>query len=309
MKKRIIILSITIVCAWSGIHAQSFGTLKKFDFRILKNKVLYIPQFDPDSPYAKKLVKKGDYNALQNLEKYSEMWKKVMARSSYDATPYEIRKYNATKLFKEKNEKAIVLVYQSDKLGNWTAGLWVTGPVKIPIARVLINGLDLGDENDLRLMMNVLNYSLNELAEMDEEGTKKSLFALRNRYYKNLAEFYSRLDEMTFLVPKSEHPDPKEAAKRDADLKAALKTWNISKYKLTTSSEIQKLRLAGDPNSFYWKNFTYYTAVMKYRFNYLMTTEKDEPLFYFMGTKRLKPKTLDEIQKKIGKKAAKYKGS
>ncbi len=311
MNKTILLLSLAALCTWSSVKSQSLGTIKKFDYRILEDKVLYIPQFDPSSPYAKKLIKKGDYATLENLEKYSEMWNRVMAQSSYDATPYEIRKYDAKKLFKEKNDKAIVLVYQSDKFGNWSANLWVTGPQRIPIASVVINGLNLADENDLRLMMNLLNYSLNELAEMDESGTTKNYSSLRNRYYKTLAEFYAKIDEMTFLVPKSEHPKPKKAAERNADLKAALKLWNISKYKFTTEAEIQKLRLAGDPNSFYWKSFAYYTKspLITYRVNFLITTEKDEPFFYFMGTKRLKPKTLDEIQKKIGKKAAKYKGS
>ena len=100
---------------------------------------------------------------------------------------------------------------------------------------------------------------------------------------------------------------PKKAADRTADLKEALKSWELSPYKLTTAAEIEKKRLEGDPDSYYWRDFPVYTQspLITYHYNVILSTESDDVLFGFLGTKRLKPKTLQEAQKKIVAKATK----
>lgn len=307
--KKLSLLLTALILSFAAFDSQAqFNSLKKFDYTTLKNKVLYIPAFDPNSKYAKKLVKKGKFEKLKSMENYTEMWKRVMAQSSYDATPYEVKQYNHKQLIKEKNNKAILLRYVEDKYRNWSAQLIVTGPKRRVISAALINGLDLGDENDLRLMINMLNYVMNELTEIDKEGGSKSYWGQRKKYKESLVEFYQGMSDKTFLVPKSTHKNAKKAANRNADLKAALKSWNISEYKFTNEAEIQKSRMEGNPETYYWKSFAYYTQspLITYRVNYIFTSERDEPIFYFLGTKRLKPQTLKEIQTKIKKRAERF---
>lgn len=299
-------MAVILLIGAATSNAQ-MAALKKFDYRLLENKVLYIPEFDENEPMAKKLIKKGKFDKLQVLKDYAETWKKVMAQSSYDATPYEIRKFDAKKLARQKDERAIVLIYTEDKAGNNFVQMWVTGPKRRLIAQALINGLNIYEENDLRLMINILNYSLNETAEVQEEGNKNRK-GLKEKYLENLSVFYNNMDEMTFLIPYSNHKNEKKAAERDAEVKEALQYWTLSPYQFTKEEELQKRRKEGDQTSFYWKNFNYYTAnpLITYRFNYIITTDKDEPIFYFLGSKKFKAKTLEEIQEKIKKRAEKY---
>ncbi len=297
----------------STTWAQFVGP-KNFDYSILENKTLYIPKFTENSTYAKKLVKKGKFDKLADLkarvEYYNNMWKEAMAQSSYDATPYEIKGFNRRELLKAKDEKAILLHYQVDDYGNWQAQLWVCGPKRKMIANAIITGLNLADGKDVRLMMNMLNYSLQTASEIQEEGDKVSLHARRSKYKENLIEFMDNIKDKTFLVPKEvNEKKPKKAEQHNADLAEALKLWKLSPYKLTTLEDVNEKRLNGDPDSYYWKNFNLYTnnPLITYRVNFVFTTEKDEVVFWFLGNKRLKPRTLEEMQTKLVSKSEKYK--
>ena len=109
-------------------------------------------------------------------------------------------------------------------------------------------------------------------------------------------------------MPKSEHSNEKKAASRNADLQESLKTWSISKYKFTTNSEIEKKRLEGDSDVYYWRDIPYYTNTpIAYHINYIVSADGDDVVFMFMGTKRLKPGTLKEIQTKIIDRGEKFK--
>lgn len=311
MKKSIFILLFLFVGA--SVAQAQFNPIKKFDYKLLKSKVLYIPKWSEDSDYAKHLIKRAKFDKLASKNErgleYNRIWTEAMAQSSYDATPYEIIEIDPKKLFKQKNDKAIILMYYRDKYNNWFAQLWVTGPKRQVIASTVINGLNLAKVEDVRLMMNMLNYSMNTAAELEEEGSAKTFKDLRNKYKENLVEFFERMPQMTFLVPGSTHKNPKKAKDRDDDLKAALKTWKLSTYEFTTEDKLEEKRLEGDQNSYYWRNFNYYTnsPLITYHINFILTTEKDEVVFYFMGDKRLKPSTLDEIQTKIKKRSEKFK--
>ncbi len=116
----------------------------------------------------------------------------------------------------------------------------------------------------------------------------------------------------TFLVQKDESEKGSKADKRNDELKETLKDeWTLCSYELLSSDEINKRRLNGESSSFYWKNFNYYTknVLMTYRFTYLLTTDRDEVIafFYYLGSKRLKPSTLEKIQEKITRKGKRYK--
>ncbi len=315
MKFLKITVFLLFVSGFNNALDAQLNPVKYFDYNLLKDKVLYIPKYQPDSRIAKKYLKKGKFSELKSLEEkvayYNKIWNEAMAQSSYDATAYEIRGFDPKKLIKEKNKEAILLYNFVDQYSNEIAQLIVTGPKKQLIAQTIINGLDLSDPDDIKLMMNMLNFSLNETAEIDAENGSKSYSGLRNKYKENFVEFYDNIANMTFLVQKFESDNEKKDKKKNAELEEALESWTLCKYELLTEKEIQERRLDGDDKSFYWKNFNYYTksAMMTYRFSYLLTTERDEALafFYYLGSQKLKPSVLNKIQNKITKKGERFK--
>ena len=306
-----IIIAAAILLTCQGVVGQ-LTPLKKFDYSLLEGKTLYIPTYKASEAFIKKMAKKGKYEkittAKAKAEHYNTIWNEAMAESSYDATDYEIRAFDRRKLIKEKNKKAILLYFYRDDYGNRSAIMMATAPKKRVIARTIITGLDLSSKNDLRLMINMLNESLNTASELEEEGDKSNK-ALRNKYKEEVIKFTEELENKVFLVPKSEHKKPKKAAARTADLKEALKSWKLSKYELTTAEAIENKRVEGDMDSFYWRDFPIYTqnALITYHYNVILSCDGDDVLFAFLGKKRLKPATLEQIQKKIVAKGARYK--
>ncbi len=294
------------------IGFSQMAAVKNFDYSLLEGKKLYLPTYEASKSYIERMGKKGKFDkvtkAKNTASNYNNAWKGAMAESSYDATDYEIRAFDRKELIKSKNKEAILLYYMTDEHGNESAILMVTSPKRKVIARTIITGLDLTSKNDIRLMMNMLNESLNTAAEAEEEGDK-SRGNIKNKYKQNLVDFHDEIDTKTFLVPKSEHKNPKKAAARTADLKEALKLWRLSKYRLTTNAEIEKQRIEGDPESYYWKDFPVYTRniLITYHYNVILSTDGDNVIFAFLGNKRLKPATLEEIQRKVVARAAKYK--
>lgn len=307
--------SILFISALLLLHTSygQMAAVKKFDYTILKDKILYIPTFAASEKFISRMGKKGKYDKISDAkakaEHYNKIWKEAMAESSYDATDYEIKAYDRKQLLKSKDSKAILLYFYMDEYGNRQAMMMVTGPKRKVIARTIITGLDLSNKNDIRLMVNMLNESLNTASELNEEGTQASSKSVRNKYKEALVEWYADMKDKTFLVPKSEHKNAKKAANRNADLKTALKTWKLSNSDFTTEDEINNKRIEGDPDSFYWKSFPIYTKspLITYNYNIILSTEGDDVIMAFMGKKRLKPATLEQIQRKIVTKAEKYK--
>jgi hypothetical protein len=278
----------------------------------LENKVLYIPEFSVDSDYAKKLMKKGKFEDLQDLEARIALdkanWTEAMAMSSYDATPYEIRGFDRRKLVKEKNEKALLLTFGVDDFGNRSVALYVTGPKKQVIATTLINGMDLSEPSEIRLMMNMLNYVLNENIDLSTEGKKANNSNMRSKYKENLVAFGADLDKKTFLVTPVEHKKPEKAAEMNKELKKAISYWNISEVELITKEELENYRAEEDKNSYYLRNFPVYMQYgITMNFNVLLTTAGDEMIVGFLGSKKVKASKIESIQEKILKKIAKFK--
>lgn len=289
----------------------SFNSIAKgFDFSTLKNKTLYIPEYSLNDKYAKKLMKKGKFDQLETLEAkvqlYNENWNEAMAMSSYDATPYEIRTVDYTKLSKEKNEEAMLLRYGQDDYGNLSVALYVTGPKAQMVATTIINGIDLSEVSEIRLMMNMLNFALNEKMELENSGSKTNYSGTRNKYKENLVAFGENMDEKTFLITPVEHKNAEKAELKNKEIKEAAKSWNISKVDFISKEELETLRAEGDENSFYLRNFPVYSGYITYNMNVLLTTAGDEMIVGFLGAKKIKASKLDDIQAKILKKIAKF---
>ncbi len=313
MKQLKKIISTLILVLVANVCFAQLVAVKRFDYSILKDKVLYLPTYETSEKYISRMSKRGKFDkitdAKEKVAAYNKAWEEAMAESSYDATDYEIRAFSPKELIKKKDPKALILWYYTDRYGNRTAMLTVTGPKRKVIAKSIITGLDLTDKNDIRLMMNMLNDSMNTAAEIQDEGEKSSRRNIRSKYKEALVEWSEGVSEKTFLVPKSEHKKAKKAEARNADLEAALKNWKLSKYELTTEEEVNNRRIEGDENSYYWKTFRFYTgnALIIYNYNLILSTDGDDLIAAFLGKKRLKPATLDLIQKKITNKVERYK--
>lgn len=313
--KNLGLLVLTFCLFYLGVQQgySQFKPVKKYDYSQLENKVLYIPTFEGSSKFISKMKRRGKYAKIKDVNRkaaiYNKAWNEAMAESSYDATDYKITAYDKKKLIKSKDEKAILLQLFRDEYGNKYASLMVTSPKERVIARTLITGFDLSDKNDVRLMMNMLNESLTMACELYDEDEKKiSGKKFRNKYKESFLDFCDELEDKTFLVPRVRHKNPKKAASKNADLRAALKEWKISDYEFTTTANIKAKRIEGDANSYYWRSIPYYTnnKLTVYNINFILSTDSDDVIIYFMGTKKLKPSTLQKIQKTITNKAEKY---
>ncbi len=312
MKKLSYLLIICGAFLITNLASAQLAGVKPFDPAILKNKVLYIPTFEASERYIDKMSKKGKFDEIsdheQKVEYYNTLWKEAMAESSYDATDYEIKGYDLKQLIKSKNEEAIILTYRQDDYGNRTVSMFVTGPKKRTIAIAPITGFNLFDKGDLRLMINMLNESLNDAAETAIDGQKTSRSAARKDYKMKFVEWADNIADKTFLVPASEHQNEKKRDRRNEDLQDAIQYWKISNVKFTDHEEVEAKRVEGDPDHYFWRSIPVYTQspLITYHYNLLISTESDDLLLVFMGKGRLKSSAVEQTQRKILSKADKF---
>lgn len=284
---------------------------------MLEGKVLYIPQlnFDEDSNKIQRFLKNEKFDKIatekEKIEEYNRIWKLAMEQSSYNATPYEIVDFNFKELKKAKDPKALVLKYFTDGFYNNWVSLVSMGPDNTKdIARALITGIDLTKVEDIRLMMNMLNFSLNEASELQENELTTSYSDVRNNYKKNFLKFYENISNLTFLAVMDESENEKKADKRNEDIKEGLQEWNLSKYEIITKEALEQRRLNKEKGSFYWRSFAMRTQspLIVIQINVILNTENDEVYFYKeLGSRRLKGSTIIDIQDNIKNRAERYK--
>lgn len=298
------------------VYSQ-FSPVKNFDYKLLKGKVLYIPQlnFNEDSNKIQRFLKNEQFDKItsekEKIEEYNRIWKLAMEQSSYNATPYEIVDFNYKELKKSKDPKALVLKYFTDGFYNDWVSLVSMGPdnTKV-IARALITGVDLTKVEDIRLMINMLNFSLNEASDLQENELTTSYSDVRNNYKKNFLEFYDNISNLTFLAVLDESENEKRANKRNKDIKEALEEWNLSNYEIITKEALEQRRLNKEKGSFYWRTFAMRTQspLIVLQINVILNTENDEVYFFKeWGSRRLKGSTINDIQDNIKNRAERYK--
>ncbi len=307
--------------------------VKSLDPEMMNGKILYIPDYNPDDPVIKRWVRKGKDSKISAAEEYASLWREVMEESSWDVTPYEIKAFDEKKMIKSKDPKALLLkIYgQSQDCGNyyvtnWYASVIMTGPKKKVIATALINDLDWWERPDLRLIVNMLSNSLNEAVEAYEEDQGSKFKATKSAYKQNLVDFMDGIGDKTFLVVRSamheddletllSNPDLKEGKKKrirkrneknkskDEAVEEALKeSWKMSNYKMVYDFELLEYRDALSEDHFFWINLEINTcspiAIGANR-NHIFSTNGDKVLAAFAGKGKMKPATVDNIQKKL----------
>jgi hypothetical protein len=325
MKKFLFVLALFAINIG---YAQTSRRLDAFDFSLLKEKTLLIKPFGFDPKFDKEYEKKNKFDKAVTLDEkkaaYTNAWKEALAISSYDATQYEFRNYSLSKLYKEKNDKVAVLLFHIDEASNRHVYLHIVGPKKLTIAHALINGLNLNNIDDIKLMFNMLNYSLNTSVALDAEGSKVSLSNTYAKYKENLVSYYDNLGNKTFLVPrlepdsiaKNQEKEKEKIALENVKLEEGIKMWTLSNYELMSIDEINERRKADGSNCFYWRNMNYYILlnmgyvsfpILGARINMLFTADKDEQIFqYAGGDKDFNEKSVQKLQTEFTKAADKY---
>lgn len=313
MKNKFLVLTLVVITSAFG----QFSPVKNFDYSILEGKVLYIPQlnFNEDSNKIQRLLKNERFEKIETekekIIEYNRIWKEAMEQSSYKATPYEIVDFNYKELKKAKDPKALVLKYFTDGYYNEWVSLVSMGPDNTKdIATALITGIDLSKAEDIRLMINMLNFSLNEASELQENNLITGYDNVRKNYKKNFLEFYESISEQTFLVVKDENENQEKAERRNSDVLEALHEWTLSDYKIITKEDLESRRLKKEKGSYYWRSFPMRTQspLIIIQMNIILGTENDEVYFFKqLGSKRLKGSTIIEIQENIKSRANRFK--
>ncbi|WP_372744103.1 hypothetical protein [Lutibacter sp.] len=312
--KKYLFLSLLL---FKVVTYSQFSPIKNFDYKLLEGKVLYIPQlnFDEDSNKIQRFLKNEQFDKIatekEKIEEYNRIWKLAMEQSSYNATPYEIVDFNFKELKKAKDPKALVLKYFTDGFYNDWVLLVSMGPdTTKDIARALITGIDLTKVEDIRLMINMLNFSLNEASELHENELTTGYSDVRNNYKEKFLKFYENINNLTFLAVMDESENEKKADKRNEDIKEGLEEWNLCKYEIITKEELEQRRLNKEKGSFYWRSFAMRTQspLIVLQINVILNTENDEVYFYKqLGSRRLKGSTIIDIQDNIKNRAERYK--
>jgi hypothetical protein len=311
--KKYLVLSLLLFKI--AVYSQ-FSPIKNFDYKLLENKILYIPQlnFDEDSNKIQRFLKNERFDKIvtekEKIEEYNRIWKLAMEQSSYNATPYEIVDFNYKELRKAKDPKALVLKFFTDGFYNDWVSLVSMGPDNTrDIARAIITGIDLTKVEDIRLMINMLNFSLNEASEFQEDEST-SYYDVRKNYKKNFLDFYENISDLTFLAVIDESENEKKADKRNENLKEGLQEWNLSNYEIITKEALEQRRLNKEKGSFYWRSFAMRTQspLIVLQINVILNTENDEVYFFKeLGSRRLKGSTIIDIQDNIKNRAERYK--
>jgi len=336
---RILLASLFILCIGSS---SSQVRVKTLDPKMMEGKVLYIQDYNPEDPVIQRWIRKGKDSKVSAAEEYASLWETVMTESSWDATPYEIKKFDEKKMIKAKAPKALLLRIQAVRPScgnngsviNYVASVLMTGPKKKVIAAALINDLEWWERSDLRLIVNMISNSLNEAIEAYEEEEGSKISGAKNAKKQVLVDFMEGVKDKTFLVRKSALRDEelqefladpeikdrhkkkaekaqKKALEKDEAVEIALKqSWKMSEYKMVFEDQILEQRDALSPDHYFWINIEYNTcnaiAIGANR-NHLFSTDGDKVLAAFAGKGKMKASTVDNIQKKMHSRLVRYK--
>ena len=93
-----IVLVLTFISI--SLLGDSQVRVKSLDPEMMKDKVLYINEYNPDDPVIARWVRKGKDSKLSAAQEYASLWRTVMEESSWDATPYEIKSFDKITLNK-----------------------------------------------------------------------------------------------------------------------------------------------------------------------------------------------------------------
>ncbi len=206
-------LFFLIVLFQTHLLSAQLNPLQKVDYSLIEDKILYVPTYESSSKYIDKMTKKGMYKNIAGVsdkaEYYNRVWKEALHESGLDTTSYKFTDTHAKDLTKASCEDCILLRYKREFVGsvllkdrvNVTALFTVVHPKRQIISSANINGLDISDKNDIRLMLNILNSNLNYAITNYKSGTL-NFGKMLEESRQNRKEFVENISDKTFLIPK-----------------------------------------------------------------------------------------------------------
>ena len=295
--------------------SQEFGPMKikNQDIKIIKGKVLLIPEYDEKMGFCKVFIDPTAFKAFKNEKKiqdeYKRRWDSALKASTFDFCSYEIKYFDRVKLEKDKDKNYILLYFDHDWYNNWYAYLAVTEPKYTVIATAPVTGIDLSNIQDIKTMMNMLTYSLvNTFSYYGDEA--KGLFRGHEYKYKNFIQTFSdTLKNKTFLIPLYDK-ERKNFKKHNEKIGEFIKlNWKISKFEMLPPAEYRKRVAEGRPNDYYIKSCSINTdnSIMTYQYFAIMTTRENYMIHGFMGLQYYNVTNLKYFQINIEKWLFNYK--
>ncbi len=314
MKKLFTVL-VLLTIGLASTRAQSMGGLaKKFEWNELENRTLLIPTYNLSERYIEKLMKRSKNEKLANKQERADMfntaWTEGLAESFYDATPYEIKSFDQKALIKSKSTKFMMLTFTEDKYGNVYVNVFLPGPKKKLIATTIVNGFNLYEKRDVRLMMNILNNSLLTAGQIyDEEGVVKRKDQ-KGKSIDYFQKFYADISNKTFYVPILTVEDSKKKYETiNAEVKETLANdWEICNSKQINHEELDEVKNSGNDDGFYIRVIRINTQYpFPFFYNLVLTTEKDGVLSGFIAKAHVRSSNIKKLQEKLQKWDNKFK--
>jgi hypothetical protein len=297
-------LLFILVLFVKGMYAQEYGPkpVKPFDVKLIKGKVLYLPEYDDKAGFVKVFIPRESFKEFKSEKdiavEFKKRWDTAISSSTFDLAPHEIKWFDHMKLEKDRDKTVMCFYTESDFYHNWYAYIDVMDPKPTTVACVLVNGLDFSNINDVKLMFNMLAYSMIKGCSFYGDDAKGLYREHRNVYKKSMEAFSEDIRQRVLLVPKFDK-DRKDFKKFNEKLNEYMKiNWKISNFDFLTQQEIDKRVAEKRTSDYYIKILPVYTANEKMVYNYylLLTAANNDVLMTYMGNMYLVPGNMKIFQ-------------
>jgi hypothetical protein len=290
--------------------AQDYGPkpIKPYDVKLIKGKVLLIPEYDDKAGFVKIFIPKEAFKEFKTEKEinneYKKRWDSAMKISSFDLiASYEIKWFDKGKLDKENDKMYMTLNFEADFYNNWYAFLTVFDPKTTVVATAPVNGLDFSKIDDIKLMMNMLAYSMIKGSSFYGDDAKSLYRDHQFRYKKAMEVFSDSIRNRVFLLTRFDK-DKKNYKKYNDNLNEALKlSWKISNFDFLLDNEVKKRVAEKRLNDYYLKSIPIYTSnsLMVYNYWLVLTASNNDVIYTNMGSTFLNSKNLKFFQIDIEK--------
>jgi hypothetical protein len=279
---------------------QNYGPekVKNFDIKDLKKKKLYIPVIDKFPNPLIDMSKMEGFDTDRKIdEEFARRVDEAIRLSSFDLIEeYEVLKFGKDRIKKEKTKDAIVMYFEKDFYSNFYVYLAVAEPKWEVIATAPVNDLSLVTIDDLKLMFNMITYSMMLAAEYYGDDAKPLYRNHDFRYKENIDKFTDNLKGKTFYVPEFDKKVRKYKKKNDKLSDYLKEEWKLSSYQLASEAEIaEKVK---STEGIYFKKIPIKTANTQLTYDYylVLTTTNNDVLYAFMGFSELSKGNLKFMQ-------------
>jgi len=299
--KLIAVLLLMVLYALN-LHAQEFGPpkVKSFDIKLLKGKVLYVPVIDKVPVKVKDM---NSFNQFRNQYQIDDEWKRrvdeAMAQSSFDFLPYEVKKFGALDLKKDKDKIAVVMYFEKDFYDNLYAYIALCDPKWEIIANCPVNDLTLTNIKDLTFMFNMLQYSLVVSSAYYGDAAKSLYRGHENKYAQSIRSFGEDLSKKVFIFPKYDKKE-RNFEKKNEQMNEFLKLyWKLTPFEFISQVDHDK-RVNEGFNGIYLHCFVIYTSNPKSDYYYyVFLTDKQDVLYWYLSKTKINAAGLNYAHARV----------